>query len=98
MPDVIGFLENLAKPEPWTVDALCAQVDPEFFFPDKGGDTANARAVCGMCDVSYECLLYALRSEERFGFWGGKSERERRRLVNTGVARRLLAEADGIAS
>jgi len=32
------------------------------------------------CDVRAECLEYALAHDERFGIWGGLSERERRRL------------------
>lgn len=61
-------------------DALCAQTDPEVFFPDKGGSTRDAKKVCGACMVRSACLAYALENEERFGIWGGLSERERRRL------------------
>lgn len=67
--------ENLA----WQDDALCAQIDPEFFFPDKGGSTRNAKEVCRKCEVREQCLAYALENGERFGIWGGQSERERRR-------------------
>ena len=65
---------------PWQEEALCAQTDPEAFFPEKGGSTREAKRVCGRCDVSGECLSYALAHDERFGIWGGLSERERRRL------------------
>ena len=71
-------------PEPWTVDALCAQTDPEAFFPEKGGSTKDAKRICGECEVAAECLAYALRNDERFGIWGGKSERERRKLKPSG--------------
>ena len=64
----------------WQVDALCAQTDPEAFFPEKGGSTRDAKKVCGSCTVRSECLEYALSNDERFGIWGGLSERERRRL------------------
>ena len=66
----------------WQDKALCAQVDPEIFFPDKGGSTRNPKRVCAMCEVRAECLDYALTHEDagRFGIWGGFSERERRRL------------------
>ena len=60
--------------------ALCAQTDPEAFFPEKGGSTREAKRVCLSCDVRGECLEYALANDERFGIWGGLSERERRRL------------------
>jgi len=64
----------------WQERALCAQTDPEAFFPEKGGSTREAKRVCLACDVRQECLEYALAHDERFGIWGGLSERERRRL------------------
>ena len=68
------------SPLAWQVDALCAQTDPEAFFPEKGGSTRDAKRVCTSCEVKAECLEYALQNDERFGIWGGLSERERRRL------------------
>jgi WhiB family redox-sensing transcriptional regulator len=64
----------------WQERALCAQTDPEAFFPEKGGSTREAKKVCQQCDVRAECLDYALAHDERFGIWGGLSERERRKL------------------
>ena len=69
----------------WQADALCAQTDPEAFFPEKGGSTRDAKKVCGTCMVKSECLEYALENDERFGIWGGLSERERRRLRKRAV-------------
>lgn len=66
--------------ESWQDRALCAQTDPEAFFPEKGGSTREAKKICLGCEVRYECLEYALAHDERFGIWGGLSERERRRL------------------
>ena len=63
----------------WQSDALCAQTDPEAFFPEKGGSTRDAKRICSGCPVRDECLQYALEHDERFGIWGGLSERERRR-------------------
>jgi len=67
-------------PLSWQADALCAQTDPEAFFPEKGGSTRDAKRICSACEVKAECLEYALANDERFGIWGGLSERERRRL------------------
>lgn len=64
----------------WQTDALCAQTDPEAFFPEKGGSTRDAKRICTSCDVRAQCLEYALQNDERFGIWGGLSERERRKL------------------
>ncbi|WP_434618150.1 WhiB family transcriptional regulator [Arthrobacter sp. A5] len=69
----------------WQTDALCAQTDPEAFFPEKGGSTRDAKKVCGACNVRAQCLEYALSNDERFGIWGGLSERERRRLRKRAV-------------
>jgi WhiB family transcriptional regulator, redox-sensing transcriptional regulator len=64
----------------WQERALCAQTDPEAFFPEKGGSTREAKRICQGCEVRDACLEYALAHDERFGIWGGLSERERRRL------------------
>jgi len=64
----------------WQERALCAQTDPEAFFPQKGGSTREAKGVCSRCEVRGECLEYALGHDERFGIWGGLSERDRRKL------------------
>jgi WhiB family redox-sensing transcriptional regulator len=71
-----GFDEELS----WQERALCAQTDPESFFPEKGGSTREAKRVCLVCEVKADCLDYALAHDERFGIWGGLSERERRKL------------------
>lgn len=78
---VTGFDELFDSLEQqWQERALCAQTDPEAFFPEKGGSTREAKRICMGCEVRDECLEYALAHDERFGIWGGLSERERRRL------------------
>ncbi len=69
----------------WQERALCAQTDPEAFFPEKGGSTREAKKVCVSCEVRAECLEYALQNDERFGIWGGLSERERRKLKRRAI-------------
>jgi WhiB family transcriptional regulator, redox-sensing transcriptional regulator len=79
--DVLGTFGTPDDEEPdWQERALCAQTDPEAFFPEKGGSTREAKRICSGCEVRAECLEYALAHDERFGIWGGLSERERRRL------------------
>lgn len=83
MPTLFGVADEgeLA----WQSESLCAQTDPEAFFPEKGGSTRDAKKVCAQCTVRQECLEYALKNDERFGIWGGMSERERRRLRKRAV-------------
>ena len=79
-PAELVALGSLVTAAPdWVDDALCAQTDPDSFFPEKGGSTREAKAVCTRCPVQTECLDYALANDER-GIWGGLSERERRRI------------------
>lgn len=66
--------------QPWADGANCLGVDPDLFFPERGASTREAKAVCRSCLVRDECLEYALTTGEKFGIWGGLSERERRRL------------------
>jgi WhiB family redox-sensing transcriptional regulator len=77
--DELGVLGD-QEHEEWQDRALCAETDPEAFFPEKGGSTREAKRICSGCEVRAECLEYALAHDERFGIWGGLSERERRKL------------------
>ena len=79
-PNQIMFFPISEEIPTWHDDAVCAQTDPEAFFPEKGGSTREAKRICVNCTVKQECLEYALDFDERFGIWGGLSERERRRL------------------
>jgi WhiB family redox-sensing transcriptional regulator len=64
----------------WQDQANCLGVDPDLFFPERGASTREAKEVCRGCEVRQQCLDYALANGEKFGIWGGLSERERRRL------------------
>lgn len=72
----------------WQAAANCRGVDPELFFPQRGESTREAKQVCAGCTVRADCLDYAIANGEKFGIWGGRSERERRRIR---VARRQAA-------
>ena len=80
VPERLDAERSAVEDEEWQERALCAQTDPEAFFPEKGGSTREAKRICQGCEVKDECLDYALANDERFGIWGGLSERERRRL------------------
>jgi hypothetical protein len=64
--------------------ALCAQTDPEIFFPEKGGSTIDARKICVECPVRNDCLLEALANDYADGIWGGLSPKERQALKRGG--------------
>ena len=82
---------KLLQPVDWQTNARCHEVDPEIFFPERGGSSKAARQVCSKCDVRSQCLEYALNNKEQFGIWGGTSERERRRLRKERTRRQLRA-------
>lgn len=64
----------------WQYYANCLGVNLDLFYPERGVSTREAKAVCAECVVRTECLEYALVAGEKFGIWGGVSERERRRM------------------
>ena len=82
-PESLWELLNLGSAEDtrWMRDGLCAQTDPDAFFPSRGEPTGPAKAVCLACPVRIACLAYALDRDERFGVWGGTSPRERSALL-----------------
>lgn len=71
----IGLTERVLD---WQGQAVCAQTDPEAFFPEKGGTANPAKQICDDCPVQQQCLDYALANDEPHGIWGGLSDRQRR--------------------
>ena len=75
------FVTLLFSPRPdWFLRAACRGADPDLFFTERGEPTGGAKATCDLCPVRSECLEHALLTREKFGIWGGKSERERRKI------------------
>lgn len=77
-PEIAGVTTE--DPWPWMRAAACVGSDPELFFPSRGESTREAKTICRGCDVRIDCLEHALAEGEKFGIWGGLSERERRRV------------------
>ena len=77
----------------WQREANCLGVHPDLFFPERGASTREAKEVCRGCIVQGECHEFALRNGEKFGIWGGMSERERRRLRRIRAQERATASA-----
>jgi len=57
--------------------ALCAQTDPEIFFPKPGGKSDLAKRLCMRCPERSQCAFWAMSRPERYGVWGGLSEADR---------------------
>ena len=89
------YVEAIEEPDKsWQDQANCLGVDPDLFFPERGASTKEAKEVCRGCVVREECLEFALSNGEKFGIWGGMSERERRRIRRQrALARRQAAAA-----
>ena len=71
----------------WRLRAACRHVDSAVFFPPDGerppqrdARETRAKAICGGCPVIRQCAAYAIQYGERYGVWGGLSERERAAL------------------
>lgn len=77
----------------WRDYAACLGMDPDLFFPERGESVAAAKEVCQDCPVRLTCLQYALDNNEKFGIWGGVSERERRRIRRARLQARKAAAA-----
>lgn len=75
-------LDLNALSENWRAYALCAEVDPDLWFPEKGNTSAvrAAKRICARCPVRVQCLDYAVKNHEEYGVWGGHNVRERRTI------------------
>lgn len=77
-------IETTATPDlSWQEQALCAQTGGDFFFPEPGSSVRDAKRICALCPIRSTCLEFAMRNDERFGVWGGLSEKERLALRRT---------------
>ena len=75
----------LRPPGRWAERALCAQTDPDTWYPGNHAQAAAAKRICAACPVRAQCLQYALSGADTWrgittGIWGGTTPRERSRL------------------
>jgi WhiB family redox-sensing transcriptional regulator len=80
--DTLTDLLTDTVPGDWRYGALCAQTDPDIFFPPQGGKTRPAKQICMACDVRTQCREWALNNALEFGVFGGLSARQRLRIRN----------------
>ena len=78
------LLDLLASRPEWMADAACREHPELDWFPTRGDNVNAVRAVCAACLVRPECAEYGAR--ERFGIWGGVSERGRRQRRRSDAA------------
>ena len=76
-----ALMVPILEERPWAVFAACRDADADLFFGGSREAEEAALAICAICTVRDECLNHALESRERFGIWGGKTEKARRRLL-----------------
>ena len=72
----------------WMTEGRCRDIPPAMFFPSDGLGVQEAQRICADCPVAEACLEYALVNRIDHGVWGGRSVRERRRILR----RRRTAE------
>ncbi len=78
MAALVQALKSHAHDPLWRDRAVCAQTDPEAFFPEKGSSNEAAMSVCRACPVRIDCLSYAIGSDTaEHGIWGGTTARHR---------------------
>lgn len=97
-PPRVARARVASPPEPDWTGAICAQVDPELWFPEKGGTSLPSRRLCMTCPLRVTCLEYALSFDiNPHGVWGGTTVQERRKLREkrtTPPTRRLNPQAN----
>lgn len=69
----------------WMREGLCAQTDPELFFPENGTNPHPAKRLCMACPVRQQCRDYAVPRPELAGIWGATSVKERQHLRRAGT-------------
>ena len=75
------ILDTDPSPRDWIGGAVCAQTDPDIFFPNRGQSTAAATLVCQACPVKTACAQWAADAGERYGVWGGINTRARDSVI-----------------
>lgn len=79
--------------------AACLEEDPELFFPIGNGapfvpQIEAAKAVCGRCPFTADCLEWAMApGGPEYGVFGGLDEEERRAARRRGAKRFVARRA-----
>lgn len=62
----------------------CREIGGDWWFPDKDGTGTSTefkivKSICGSCIHREECAEWGI-TNERFGVWGGLTEKERAKI------------------
>lgn len=97
-------LAAIPRTPAWAIDAACAEIGPDLFFPELGEGAHLAKKICAGCPVRLKCLEWALAIEGGalgearttsvcVGVYGGLAPRERMKILRERRDARLAAEA-----
>jgi WhiB family redox-sensing transcriptional regulator len=71
----------------WQEEASCRAYDNLVFFGEEGESElekqareARAKAICRACPVLEPCLEFAMETNQKYGIWGGLTDKERASL------------------
>ena len=71
----------------WQELAACAEYDNVLFFGEEGESELEkqarerrAKAICHRCPVQEPCLEFAMETNQKYGIWGGLTDKERASL------------------
>ncbi len=71
----------------WQELASCRDYDNVLFFGEEGESELEkqaremrAKAVCQQCPVQEPCLEFAMETNQKYGIWGGLTDKERASL------------------
>ena len=71
----------------WQERAACRDYDNLLFFGEEGESElerqareTRAKAVCSTCPVREPCLEFAMETNQKYGIWGGLTDKERASL------------------
>ena len=76
-----ALIAPILEERPWAVFAACRDADADLFFGGSREAEEAALAICAICTVRDECLDHALEARDRFGIWGGQTEKNRKRIL-----------------
>jgi len=80
----------------WRDKAYCKQSSTQIdFYAEDKYTIKLAKSMCTLCPVAHECLVFAVRNQERYGVWGGFTPRERNKITRS-IINLTKEEAKGL--